>query len=61
MNNPTISGYKTYITGAIIIALLILHWSKLLTLPPEVYGSLLALMLMFLRAGVSKSEQANKE
>ena len=50
-----LDGLKTYITCAVILVLLMLHWAGKLVLPPEFYAGLAVLALAFLRAGVAKS------
>jgi hypothetical protein len=50
-----VDGLKTYITCAVILVLLMLHWSGKLVLPPEFYAGLGVLALAFLRAGVGKA------
>ena len=49
-----LQGKKTHWTCAAIVGLLIGQWAKWWTIPPEVYGVLVTLALMFLRAGVSR-------
>ena len=50
-----VDGLKTYITCAVILVLLMLHWAGKLVLPPEFYAGLGVLALAFLRAGVGKA------
>jgi hypothetical protein len=50
-----LDGLKTYITCAVILVLLMLHWAGKLVLPPEFYAGLAVLALAFLRTGVAKS------
>lgn len=49
-----LQGKKTHLTCVLLIALLALHWKGWLVLPTEVYGVLVGLALMFLRAGVTR-------
>jgi hypothetical protein len=50
-----VDGLKTYLTCAVILVLLMLHWAGKLVLPPEFYAGLGVLALAFLRAGVGKA------
>jgi hypothetical protein len=52
-----LEGKKTYVTGAVIFALLFGNWQGWWKIPTEVYAGLLSLEMVFLRMGVSKIEQ----
>jgi len=49
-----IQGKKTYATCLVVVALLVGQWAKLWTIAPELYASLCALALMFLRSGIKR-------
>lgn len=48
-------GYRTYLTGLLIIGLLACHWAQWIVLPVEAYGALFALGLVFLRGAVGQT------
>lgn len=53
-----LSGKKTYLTGGLALALLFGHWQGWWNIPQQVYEALMAMALIFLRAGVSKGPGA---
>ena len=51
------TGKRTYIILAVTLALLIAHWKAWLILPPETYGGLFALALLFIRLAMNRLER----
>jgi len=49
-----LSGYKTYITGAIALILLVADYNGWFKVPPQILAACGVMMAIFLRAGVGK-------
>ena len=54
MNLSFLNGKKTYLTGWAICVLVFANWQGWIKVPTEAYAGLAALMIMFLRSGVSR-------
>lgn len=54
-----LSGKKTYLTGLLALMLVFGSWQKWWNIPDQAYEALMALALIFLRAGVAKRPAAS--